>query len=107
MTISNVDALITGCAGAHGRGEHVEIRHPPLGEIRLGVSQLPDECPVGQNGDGFLQSLDVVRRHDHGRGLAVDGHGDSLVLTAHPTDDFIQVSLHFGQWHRRYGHKCD
>jgi hypothetical protein len=37
----------------------------------------------------------------------VDGHGDSLVLTAHPTDDFIQVSLHFGQWHRRYGHKCD
>jgi hypothetical protein len=55
----------TGPASSHRCRKRVEALYAALGDIRLGLRELPDERSIGEHGNGFFESFDVVRGHDH------------------------------------------
>jgi hypothetical protein len=107
MTSSYIYASRAGRASAHCRSECVKIFDSAVGKIRLGISELTNECTVSENGNGFLKALQVVGGHDHRRGLTVNGHRDAFMLTVDTADHLGKVSFDLSKRHRRHGHKYD
>ena len=91
MTRSNNEVSGTGPASSHRYRKRVEVLNAALGE----------------HGNGFLESFDIIRCHDHRRGPAVHGHGHPLMPAAHAAHDLKQVGLDLGKRHRRHSHEYD
>jgi len=93
MTSSYIYTSRASRAGAHCRSECVKILDAAVSEIRLGIGELTNECPVSENGNGFLEALQVVGGHDHRRSLTVNGHRDAFMLTVDPADHLRKGEL--------------
>ena len=107
MTSSYIYASRASGAGAHCRSECVKIVDAAFGEIRLGIGELTNECAVRENGNGFLEALEVVGGDYHRRDLTVNGHRDAFMLTVDTADHLGKVSFDLRERHHRHGHKYD
>lgn len=60
----------------------------------LRFKQLTDHLCVGENSEGLLERLEVVRADQHGGGRAVAGDRDPVVLPVHPVDELREPIFH-------------
>ena len=65
MRRSNIEVSGTGPASLHRCRKRVEAFYSALCDIRLGLRELPDERSIGEHCNGFFESFEVVRGHDH------------------------------------------
>jgi len=93
-----------------------QVAPPDRGEIqalpsrrrlpRLGY--LTDSGGVGQDVQGVLQGIEVVRGDHDGLAVPVAGDADPLVRGCHSINDLRQVRLDLSQRHRlTHDHKYD
>jgi len=78
-----------------------------VGDGLLAGSDLLGERAVRHHGERFLEALKIVGADQHGRGLAVSGHDDAVLLALDAVDQFREARLDRREGQGlRHDHNC-